>query len=118
MGSPVNLKCIYVTDSDRTGRLVVQGRTRLFGLMSAGDTSGGGAVNITLKNGSSSGDTRLVLPTSHSGFGGAGAKYFGNAPFLDMQSRGILFEDGIYFTADAGIYAASLLVEGGKDNAS
>jgi len=64
--------------------------------MSAGDTSAGGVVNITLKNGSSSGDTRLVLPTSHSGFAGAGGKYFGNAPFLDMQSRGILFEDGIY----------------------
>jgi len=117
MGSPVNLKCVYVTASDRTGRLVVEGRTRLFGISSAGDTAGRTiTVNITLKNGSSGGDTKLVLATSHSSFNAA--NYQGNAPFVDMQSRGILFEDGIYFTADSGIYGASLFVEGGKDNAS
>ncbi len=115
MSDSVNLKCVYVVASD-SGSLVVQGRTRLFGVSSAGNTAEGGFVNLTLKNGSSSGDTRLIVATSHSGFSTASYVFQTNAPHIDLQSRGILFEDGIYFSADTGFYGASFFVEGGKDN--
>ena len=117
MSDSVNLKCVYVTATDISGRLIVQGRTRLYGISSAGNTAGGGFVNITLKNGTSSGDTRLIVATSHSGHSGSDA-YQTNAPYIDMQSGGILFEDGIYFSADSGFYGGSFFVEGGEDNAS
>ena len=116
MSDSANLKCVYVTATDISGRLIVQGRTRLYGVTSAGNTAGGGFVNITLKNGSSSGDTRLILATSHSGY--SSDTYQTNAPHVDLQSGGILFEDGIYFSADSGFYGASFFVESGKDNAS
>ena len=111
MSSPANLKCVYI--SSASASLVVEGRTRLYGISSSGNTTGGGFVNITLKNGSSSGDERLVVATSHSASGGP---FLTNAPMIDLQSSGILFEDGIYFSADSGFYGASLFVEGGKDN--
>jgi hypothetical protein len=115
MSDSVNLKCVYVIASD-SGSLVVEGRTRLFGISSAGNTEGGGFVNLTLKNGSSSGDTRLIIATSHSAFGTVGYSFQSNAPYIDLQSCGILFEDGIYFSADSGFYGASFFIEGGKDN--
>jgi hypothetical protein len=113
MPSPTNLKCVYISSSSAS--LVVEGRTRLYGISSAGNTTNGGFVNIILKNGSSSGDERLVVATSHSS---SGYVYLTNAPMIDIQSSGILFEDGIYFSADlaSGFYGASLFVEGGKDN--
>jgi len=100
---------------------VVDGRTRVYAVILAGDStmdlqSSIALPAIELKNGSASGD--VLLSVNDCANSADGALYSGTV-ILDLPEGGVLFTDGVYLSAypagqtAGGFYGACIFFEGG-----
>jgi len=127
MGLSRNVQCVQVSEDDDDGSLVVTGRTRLFGVCPGGTFRGyRGIKNIKLRDGSATGDVKLIIASSNGG--STPTAYFNSAPFVDLPADGILFSSGIWFEVEdvtvesqvptQSLFSASLIVQGGGDTSA